>query len=54
MVGLFAMASKFAECTLGVKYPTVLPSGVVSGGPMYSLSRALAERGMARFGKMTR
>jgi AGCS family alanine or glycine:cation symporter len=54
MVGLFGMASKFTECTLGVKYRTVLPSGVVSGGPMYYLSRGLAERGMAGFGKMTR
>ena len=34
IVGLFGMASKFTECTLGVKYRTVLPSGAVSGGPM--------------------
>ncbi|WP_367104554.1 alanine/glycine:cation symporter family protein [uncultured Psychrobacter sp.] len=51
VVGLFGMASKFVECTLGVKYRTVLPSGAVSGGPMYYLSRDMAERGMGGFGK---
>ncbi len=51
MVGFLGMASKFTECTLGVKYRTVLPSGVVSGGPMYYLSRGLAERGMGGLGK---
>jgi AGCS family alanine or glycine:cation symporter len=30
LVGLLGMASKFVECTLGVKYRTVLPSGAVS------------------------
>lgn len=52
MVGLFGMASKFVECTLGVKYRTILPSGAVSGGPMYYLSRGMAERGMGGFGKV--
>lgn len=52
VVGLLGMASKFTECTLGVKYRTVLPSGAVSGGPMYYLSRGLAERGMAGFGRV--
>jgi AGCS family alanine or glycine:cation symporter len=51
IVGLLGMASKFTECTLGVKYRTVLPSGVVSGGPMYYLSRGLAERGMGGLGR---
>ncbi len=51
VVGFLGMASKFTECTLGVKYRTVLPSGVVSGGPMYYLSRGLAERGMAGLGR---
>ena len=51
MVGLFGMATKFVECTLGVKYRTVLPSGVVSGGPMYYLSRGMSERGMGGLGK---
>lgn len=52
MCGLLGMASKFCECTLGVKYRTVLPSGVVSGGPMYYLRDAMAERGMGGFGKV--
>lgn len=51
IVGFLGMASKFTECTLGVKYRTVLPSGVVSGGPMYYLSRGLAERGLGGLGK---
>ncbi len=52
LVGLCGMASKFVECTLGVKYRTILPSGAVSGGPMYYLSRGLAERGMGGVGKV--
>ena len=51
MVGLLGMASKFAESTLGVKYRTILPSGVVSGGPMYYLRDGLAERGLPMLGK---
>ena len=43
VVGLLGMASKFTECTLGVKYRTILPSGAVSGGPMYYLRDRLAE-----------
>lgn len=52
IVGLFGMASKFTECTLGVKYRTVLPSGVVSGGPMYYLSRGLGELGWGKLGRV--
>jgi AGCS family alanine or glycine:cation symporter len=33
LAGLFGMATKFAECTLGVKYRTVYDDGTVSGGP---------------------
>ncbi len=51
LVGLCGMASKFVECTLGVKYRTILPSGAVSGGPMYYLSKGLEERGLAGVGK---
>jgi AGCS family alanine or glycine:cation symporter len=52
IVGLCGMASKFVECTLGVKYRTILPSGAVSGGPMYYLSRGLAERGKGGLGRV--
>lgn len=33
MAGLFGMAMKFAECTLGVKYRDVYDDGTVAGGP---------------------
>ena len=44
LAGLLGMSSKFIECTLGVKYRQENPDGSVSGGPMYYLSRGLAER----------
>jgi len=51
LCGLLGMASKFCECTLGVKYRTILPSGAVSGGPMYYLSQGLSEKGLGGLGK---
>ena len=48
----FWMAAKFTECSLGVKYREEFPDGRVSGGPMYYLSKGLAEKGKARFGKV--
>lgn len=51
IAGLFGMSSKFVECTLGVKYRNVNEDGTVSGGPMYYLSKGLANKGMAKFGK---
>lgn len=33
LAGLFGMATKFAECTLGVKYREIHEDGTVSGGP---------------------
>ena len=50
IAGLFGMASKFVECTLGVKYRRENEDGTVSGGPMHYLSKGLAEKGMAGFG----
>ncbi len=49
--GLLSMSTKFVECTLGVKYRDVGPDGTVYGGPMYYLSRGMAERGYKKFGK---
>ena len=46
LAGLLGMASKFTECTLGVKYRNEFPDGHVSGGPMYYLTKGFAERGM--------
>jgi len=51
IVGLLGMASKFTECTLGVKYRDVDEKGTVYGGPMYYLKKGLAEAGRAKLGK---
>ncbi len=51
LAGLMGMASKFTECTLGVKYRNEYPDGSVSGGPMYYLSKGMAERGFSGLGK---
>ena len=51
MAGLLGMSSKFAECTLGVKYRNEYPDGTVSGGPMYSLKKGLTELGKPGLGK---
>lgn len=52
VAGFLGMSTKLVECTLGVKYRRENADGTVSGGPMYYLSRGLAERGMARLGKV--
>ncbi|HAJ20465.1 MAG TPA: sodium:alanine symporter [Rhodospirillaceae bacterium] len=44
LAGLLGMASKFTECTLGVKYRNEYPDGTVSGGPMYYISKGFIER----------
>jgi AGCS family alanine or glycine:cation symporter len=44
VAGFLGMSSKFVECTLGVKYRNEYSDGSVSGGPMYYLSKGLAER----------
>jgi AGCS family alanine or glycine:cation symporter len=51
LAGFLGMSSKFTECTLGVKYRNTLPDGTVSGGPMYYLTKGLAEKG-ANFAKL--
>jgi AGCS family alanine or glycine:cation symporter len=45
LAGLLGMASKFTECTLGVKYRNEYPDGTVSGGPMYYMTKGFRERG---------
>lgn len=52
LAGFLGMASKFVECTLGVKYREVSKDGVVHGGPMYYLSKGLKERGLGILGKV--
>ncbi|KJZ18833.1 sodium:alanine symporter [Loktanella sp. S4079] len=46
LAGLLGMASKFTECTLGVKYRNEYDDGSVSGGPMYYMTKGFAERGL--------
>ncbi|MGR3761859.1 alanine/glycine:cation symporter family protein [Roseobacteraceae bacterium NS-SX3] len=46
LAGLMGMASKFTECTLGVKYRNEFADGHVSGGPMYYLTKGFEERGL--------
>ena len=48
--GFLGMATKFAECTLGVKYRSIDGGGHVQGGPMYYLKRGMAERGLGPVG----
>ena len=51
VAGLLGMSTKFAECTLGVRFRRDNPDGSVSGGPMYYLERGLRTRGLPRLGR---
>ena len=51
LAGLFAMATKMAECMVGVKYRIIREDGTASGGPMCYLKRGLAELGRPKLGK---
>jgi len=44
VAGLLGMASKFVECTLGVKYRDIGDDGTVYGGPMYYLTKGLKSK----------
>ena len=46
LAGLMGMATKFTECTLGVKFRNEYDDGTVSGGPMYYISKGFALRGL--------
>lgn len=52
IAGLIGMASKFTECTLGVKYRKVNEKGEVSGGPMYYLTEGLKKKKLGGLGKV--
>ncbi len=41
MTAFFGMATKFAECSLALKYREVSPDGSIAGGPMYTLFHGL-------------
>ena len=51
VAGLLGMSTKFTECTLSTRYRRLNKDDSVSGGPMYYLSRGLAERGLPRLGR---
>ena len=51
VAGFLGMASKFVECTLGVKYRQTNADGTVSGGPMFYLDKGLKGRNLPRLGK---
>ena len=44
IVGFLGMSTKFIECTLGTKYRVIDNKGIVHGGPMYYLSKALPKK----------
>jgi alanine or glycine:cation symporter, AGCS family len=54
LAGLLGMSAKFCECTLGVKFRNEYPDGQVSGGPMYYLSKGIAQEypKLAPFGRV--
>ncbi|WP_373330868.1 alanine:cation symporter family protein [Salmonirosea aquatica] len=52
LAGLLGMSSKFVECTLGVRYREIGSDGKVYGGPMYYLTKGLADKGMVGTGKV--
>ncbi len=49
IMGFLGMASKFCECTLGVKYRSI-ENGKVYGGPMQYLTKGFSEIGLKPFG----
>ncbi|MES2985112.1 MAG: amino acid carrier protein [Pseudomonadota bacterium] len=52
VMGLFSMATKFAEVTLSLQYRKVDADGKVYGGPIQYLQDGLAEIGMPKLGKI--
>ncbi len=50
VMGLCGMTTKFAECTLGVKYRRIAKDGTVKGGAMYYLRDGFKEIGMGPIG----
>jgi alanine or glycine:cation symporter, AGCS family len=50
LAGFLGMTTKFAECTLGVKYRETDAEGRIHGGAMYYLRKGFAERGLGPLG----
>ncbi len=47
--GFFGMATKYAECFLGVKYRKVAEDGTMAGGPMYYIRYGIKKKNFAKF-----
>jgi AGCS family alanine or glycine:cation symporter len=47
MTAFLGMATKFAECTLSLKFREVSPDGEIAGGPMYTLLHGLKMKKLA-------
>lgn len=52
VIGLLGMTTKFAECTLGLRYRTIDETGKVSGGAMQYLKKGLTHCGWGRLGSV--
>ncbi|WP_027418928.1 alanine/glycine:cation symporter family protein [Crocinitomix catalasitica] len=52
IAGFLGMATKFVECTLGVKYREIGSDGTVYGGPMYYLRKGLEAKGFKKLGRV--
>ncbi len=51
VAGFFGMTSKFAECSLAVKYRKIDDKGTVYGGPMYYIEAVFGRLNLAWLGK---
>lgn len=51
VAGLLGMASKFVECTLGLKYRFINADGKIFGGPMHYLQYGLERKNLKWLGK---
>lgn len=52
IAGFLGMSLKFTEVTLSLQHREFLKDGSVKGGPMEYLSKGLAQKGYAKFGKV--
>ena len=50
IIGLLGMTTKFAECTLGLRYREIDANGKVRGGAMLYLKKGLAQCGWGKLG----
>ena len=51
VAGFLGMASKFTECTLGVRFREIDENGKVYGGPLFYLRKGLGMKGLGKLGQ---